>query len=138
MRRRTALVALTAVLVAGVVAWRLVSVHNARPQLAVVSAPSALLGTWTAEDGGPGRIELAAHGRFSAVGLWIETDEQFTGTGRWSLSEHGGSVQLVPDGRSADTGDQPSLGVVRADGRTKLCIRSGSPGVLCDILLGRP
>ncbi|MCF3128852.1 hypothetical protein [Streptomyces olivochromogenes] len=111
--------------------------YNAEPRFAVVSSRSSLLGTWTTEDGNTGQVEFAANGRFSAVGLPVDTSSggTLTGAGSWSLDDRGGSVILTPDHRPAGTNQDADLAVVRADGRVKLCVTSGSPGVLCDALL---
>lgn len=132
-RRRTALAMTAAALLAGT-AWRLIDAHDAEPRLAVVSGRSSVVGTWEIQDGHTGHVELAADGRFSAVGLPVDTSSGgFTGAGKWSLDDRGGSVLLVPD--QAPSGMSPELAVVRADGRLRLCVTSGSPGVLCDFLL---
>jgi hypothetical protein len=135
-RRRAALAALTAALVAAA-AWRLVDVHNAKPRLAVVPSRSAILGTWKLEHGTAGRVRFAADGRFSAVDLPVRTSPggEFTGAGRWSLDGGGGSVALTPDDPPAGMNPKAALAVVRADGGVRLCVTSGSPGVLCDRLL---
>lgn len=135
--RRAALAALAAALLAGT-AWRLMAIRDAMPQATVVSSRSSVLGTWKVEDGGYARqVELAANGRFSAVGLPVDTtpSAEFTGAGRWSLDDRGGSVILTPDHALSDMNPDASLAVVRADGRVQLCVTSSSPGVLCDFLL---
>nr|WSY52299.1 hypothetical protein OG999_20695 [Streptomyces sp. NBC_00886] len=135
-RRPAALVVLAAVLLAGA-AWRLIDLHNAKPRLVVVSSRSSVLGTWKMEDGHTGQVEFAANGRFSAVGLPVDTSQggEFTGAGSWSLDDRGGSVILTPDHVPSGMGPDAGLAVVRADGRVQLCVTSGSPGVLCDYLL---
>ena len=42
---------------------------------------------------------------------------------------------LTPDHPPAGMSQDADLAVVRADGRVKRCVTSGSPGVLCDALL---
>ncbi|MET8953818.1 hypothetical protein ACWEO4_24605 [Streptomyces sp. NPDC004393] len=138
-RWSAALVVLAAALIAGA-ARRVVYLHDAEPRFAVVSSRSAVVGTWKMEDGNAGQIEFAANGRFSAVGLPVETFTLslagvFTGAGSWSLVDRGGSVALVPDHPPSGTNSDASLAVVRADDRLQLCVTSGSPGVLCDYLL---
>jgi hypothetical protein len=127
--------ALTAALLAAA-AWRLVDVHDAKPRHAVVPSRSAVLGTWE-PDGAGGRVEFTADGRFSAVDLPVRTSPggEFTGAGSWSLGDRGGVVTLTPDDPPAGMNPQPGLAVVRADGDVRLCVTSGSPGVLCDQLL---
>ncbi|MFF8941715.1 hypothetical protein ACF1A5_05400 [Streptomyces sp. NPDC014864] len=133
-RRRTALAVSAAALLAGS-AWRLIDVYETEPRLAVVSARSSVVGTWKIQDGHTGHVELAADGRFSAVGLPVDTSSDgYTGAGKWSLDDRGGSVLLTPD-QARSGGVSPDLAVVRADGRLRLCVTSGSPGVLCDFLL---
>lgn len=137
-RRAAVLVALAAVLLGGA-AWYLIDLRNAEPQFAVVSSQSSVLGTWKIEDGSAGQIEFAANGRFSAVELPVDTSPGtglLTGAGSWSLDDRRGSVILTPDDAPSDLGlDAPRLAVVRADDRVRLCVFSGSPGVLCDFLL---
>ncbi|WP_432186455.1 hypothetical protein [Streptomyces sp. Tue6028] len=127
---------MVAVLVAGV-AWRLINRYQAQPRFAVLSSRSSLLGTWDVEDGITGQVEFAADGRFSAVGLPVDgsPDSGFSGAGRWSLDERGGSVSLTPERPPSGMSPDAGLAVVRADGRVQLCVTSGSPGVLCDFLL---
>ncbi|WBO68601.1 hypothetical protein [Streptomyces camelliae] len=91
-------------------------------------------------DGDTGQVEFSANGRFSAVRLPIEAltlseGGEFTGTGRWSLVDRGGSVALAPDHPPSGMIQDASLAVVRTDGRIRLCVMSSSPGVLCDFLL---
>ncbi|MEV5311431.1 hypothetical protein [Streptomyces sp. NPDC052610] len=130
------LVALTAALLAAA-AWRLIDVQDSKPRLAVVPSRSSVLGTWELEDDAGGQVEFAADGRFSAVDLPVRTSPggEFTGAGSWSLDDRGGSVKLAPDDPPAGMNPQPGLAVVRADGDVRLCVTSGSPGVLCDQLL---
>ncbi|MFJ4523587.1 hypothetical protein ACIP4Y_21960 [Streptomyces sp. NPDC088810] len=135
-RRRAVIAGVTAVLLAGGV-WHVVSRYAARPRLTVVSSRSAIVGVWRLEGGRTGRVEFAADGRFSAVGLPIATSvDGFTGQGKWSLDNRGGLVALRPDHHPSDMEPDASLGVVRADGGLRLCVGSNSPGVLCDALLG--
>lgn len=134
--RPAAFAVLAAVLLAGA-ALRLIDLDNAKPRFAVVSSRSSVLGTWKTEDDNTGQVELAASGRFSAVGLPVDTSPsgEFTGAGSWSLDDRGGSVTLKPDRPPSGMSPDASLAVVRADGRVQLCVTSGSPGVLCDYLL---
>ncbi|MFI7414573.1 hypothetical protein ACIBU0_38620 [Streptomyces sp. NPDC049627] len=137
-RRRAALIAVAAVLLAGAV-WRLKAIRDAMPQVTTGNARSSVLGTWKVEDPYGGQVELAANGRFSAVGLPLDTapSARLTGAGKWSLDDRGTSVILTPDHAPSDMNPDTSMPVVRADGRVKLCVYSSSPGVLCDLLLGR-
>ncbi|GAA2202791.1 hypothetical protein [Streptomyces bangladeshensis] len=135
-RRRAVLLGLAGTLLGGTV-WHLVSRQEAKPRSAVVSSRSAVVGTWEAEGDATGRVEFAADGRFSAIGLPVRTspDGGLTGRGRWALDGRGGSVALRPDRAPSAPVRDARLAVVRADGRVRLCVTSGSPGVLCDVLL---
>lgn len=137
-RRRAVIAALSAVVLGGTT-WRCVAIRNAEPWFASLPTRDSALGTWTMEDPYSGHVSFIENGRFSAVDLPIgaSTNWQFTGAGTWLLANHGRSVVLQPDHPTPDMDQRLELSVVRSAGHLRLCVLSGSPGVLCDFLLHR-
>lgn len=139
--RRTALVvALAAVVcVPAAVAVRLVVEAGQDVQYASVGSAADLVGAWRAQDG-DGRIRLDADGRFTAVSL---PGDLFTrGSGAAGAASAPGTWELIGNSRvalvgagSTDARTPGGLAVVARGHSRYLCVTSGSPGVLCDLLL---